>query len=244
MSARAASALLVAVLAAGAFAREPAAAIAPFSLAKPGKALPEGWRPLELPRVPPPEFALVQDSGTTVLRSRAVAAAGTVTHALDALPAERPLLSWRWKVDRVVERANLAERSGDDFAARVYVFYDVPVESLAFAQRVKALLARTVWGEMLPTAAICYVWDNRHAPGKSAWNPYTDRVRTVVLRSGRAGAWAQESRDLEADFRAAFGAQWPGPVPRVTAIAIGNDTDQTGETVTAWFGDFALEARR
>jgi hypothetical protein len=33
-------------------------------------------------------------------------------------------------------------------------------------------------------------------------------------------------------------------VPRVTGIAVGNDTDQTGETVTAWFGDFRLEARR
>lgn len=244
MSLRAASALLIGALAASASAREPAAAIAPFSLAKPGNALPVGWRPLELPRVPAPEFAVVEESGTTVLRSRAVAAAGTVTHAIDALPAERPLLSWQWKVDRVVERADLAQKSGDDFAARVYVFFDVPVESLAFAQRVKALLARAVWGETLPTAAICYVWDNRHAPGTSAWNPYTDRVRTVVLRSGQAGAWAKEARDLEADFRAAFGAQWPGPVPRITGIAIGNDTDQTGETVTAWFGDFALRARR
>jgi hypothetical protein len=33
-------------------------------------------------------------------------------------------------------------------------------------------------------------------------------------------------------------------VPRVTGIAIGNDTDQTGESATAWFGDFRLEARR
>jgi hypothetical protein len=30
----------------------------------------------------------------------------------------------------------------------------------------------------------------------------------------------------------------------VTGIAAGNDTDQTAETVTAWFGDFRLEERR
>jgi hypothetical protein len=29
----------------------------------------------------------------------------------------------------------------------------------------------------------------------------------------------------------------------VTGIAAGNDTDQTGEAVTAWFGDFTLGAR-
>jgi hypothetical protein len=117
------------------------------------------------------------------------------------------------------------------------------VESLSLGARMKALVARAIWGEKLPTAALCYVWDNRHPPGTRAWNPYTDRVRTVVLRSGRPGAWAAESRDLEADFREAFGSQWPGPVPRVTGIAAGNDTDQTGEAVTAWFGDFRLERR-
>jgi len=221
-----------------------AADIAPFSRASPGAALPEGWRPLTLPRIAPPEVALVGESGTTVLRSRAAAAGGTVAYSLDASPAERAILSWRWKVDRVVERADLAEKGGDDFAARVYVFFDVPAGSLPLGARVKATLARAIWGEKLPTAALCYVWDNRHAPGTSVWNPYTDRVRTVVLRSGSPGAWAAEARDLEADFRAAFGSQWTGPAPRVTGIAIGNDTDQTGETVTAWFGDFRLEARR
>jgi hypothetical protein len=218
--------------------------IAPFSRASPGAVLPPGWRPLNLAKIPPPEMRLVQDEGATVLQSRAAAAAGTVAHELDVSPAERGILAWRWKVDRVVAGADLAQKSGDDFAARVYVFFDVPVESLSFGARARAFLARAIWGEKLPTAALCYVWDNRHPVGTSGWNPYTDRVRTVVLRSASPGAWASEARDLEADFRAAFGSQWAGPVPRVTGIAIGNDTDQTGETATAWFGDLRLEARR
>jgi hypothetical protein len=219
-------------------------AIAAFSGAGAGGPLPAGWSPLTLPRIAAPEFALVADSGVTVLRVRAASAAGTVAHSLDATTARTPILSWRWRVDRVVEGADLERKSGDDFAARVYVFFDVPADSLPLAARMKAALARAFWGEKLPTAAICYVWDNRHPVGTSAWNPYTDRVRTVVLRSGSPGAWAVESRDLEADFRAAFGGEWQGPVPRVTGIAAGNDTDQTRETVTAWFGDFRLEARR
>lgn len=244
MRACAAFVALAAGLAAYPYALATGADIAPFSHAKPGQALPEGWRPLNIARIAPPEVKLVDEAGVTVLRSRAAAAAGTVAHAFDVSPSERPLLAWRWKVDRVVGRADLAQKSGDDFAARVYVFYDLPVSALPFGVRVKVLLARAIWGEELPTAAICYVWDNRHAPGTSAWNPYTDRVRTVVLRSGSPGAWMDETRDLEADFRDAFGAQWTGPVPRVTGIAIGNDTDQTGETVTAWFGDFRLGPRR
>ncbi len=244
MIARGLAAAFLALLAASGIAAPVADPIAPFSGAAPGSALPAGWRTLSLPGIPAPEFSLVDEAGTTVLRARAAAAAGTVAFALEADPAARPRLAWRWKVDRVVAAADLADRRGDDFAARVYVFYDVPVGSLPLGARVKALVARAFWGESLPTAALCYVWDNRHAPGTSAWNPYTDRVRTVVLRSGGAGEWARETRDLEADFRAAFGGEWKGPVPRVTGIAAGNDTDQTGETVTAWFGDFRLEARR
>ena len=217
--------------------------IARFSAAAPGTTLPAPWRTLLLPKVAPPEFRLVSEGDATVLQVRSVAAAGTAAHALDAPPAERPMLAWRWKVDRVVSAGNLAEKSGDDFAARVYVFFDVPLSALPVGARVKVMLGRAIWGDHLPTAALCYVWDNRHPIGTAAWNPYTDRVRTIVLRSGAPGAWQAERRDLEADFRAAFGAQWPGPVPRVTGIAVGNDTDQTRESVTAWFGDFRLLPR-
>lgn len=237
------SAVFLAVLLALAQASPPAADPAPFSAMKPGAALPAGWLPLALPKIPAPAFALEADDGVTVLRSRAAAAAGTVAFALAHDVAARPVLRWRWKVDRVVARANLAERSGDDFAARLYVFFDVPLGTLPLAQRLKIFVARQLHGTAVPTAAICYVWDNTHPPGTSGWNPYTDRVRTVVLRSGGAGAWADESRDLEADFREAFGAAWTGPVPRVTGIALGNDTDQTGETATAWFGDLRLGRR-
>jgi hypothetical protein len=57
----------------------------------------------------------------------------------------------------------------------------------------------------------------------------------VVLRNADSdvGSWVDEKRNLAADFRAAFG----DITPVVTGIAIGADTDQTEESVTAWFGD-------
>jgi hypothetical protein len=156
------------------------------------------------------------------------------------------VLSWRWKVDRVVENADLRAKSGDDFAARVYVFFDVRPEDLPVGARIKYFIARLLYGEALPTTAICYVWDNRHPVATVAANPYTDRVRTLVLESGPklAGTWKTETRDVSADFRAAFAVAPERGVPRISGIAAGNDTDQTGESVTAWFGDFTLEPRR
>ena len=45
--------------------------------------------------------------------------------------------------------------------------------------------------------------------------------------------WAKESRDVAADFKAAFGFD----APAVTGVAVGNDTDNTADNVTTWFGD-------
>jgi hypothetical protein len=223
----------------------PANPIAPFSSLPPGGAFPATWKPLGLPQWKSPEFALVADQGVTVLRARADAAAGSLVHALDADATERPILAWRWKVDRVVEKGDIERKAGDDFAARVYVYFDVPAESLPFTARAKLRLARLYYGMELPAATICYVWDNRKPVGTSVWNAFTDRVRMVVLESGNANAghWVEEQRDLDADFRAAFGVSWPRPTPHIKGIALGNDTDQTKETVTAWFGDVHLEAR-
>jgi hypothetical protein len=229
---------------AGAVMAAEVAAIAPFSAAPPGAALPAGWREVMLPRVKHAEVALVADEGATVLRVHSDAAAGSAAHPLRADVALQPTLSWRWKIDRVVEKADLAERAGDDFAARVYVFFDVPLRELSLGERWKLRIARLIYGDDVPAAGICYVWDNRHAPETVTPNPYVPRIRTFVLQSGEAsaGRWITERRDLDADFRAAFGPRRDA-VPRVSGIAAGNDTDQTGESVTAWFGDFTLGAR-
>jgi hypothetical protein len=154
------------------------------------------------------------------------------------------MLSWRWKIDRVVEKADMREKDGEDFAARVYVSFDYPLDELPFLARAKLKVARAIYGHV-PAAAICYVWDNRHAPGTSLWSPHFDYVRVVVVESGnaRAGEWVEERRDVDADFRAAFGERWQRPTPAIAAVVAGNDSDQVHESVTAWFGDFRLEAR-
>jgi hypothetical protein len=115
---------------------------------------------------------------------------GSVAHSIDANP-HGVALAWRWKVDRVVQAADMERRSGDDYAARVYVFFDVPRADLPWNTRIKIAAIELIYGKPVPTAAICYVWDNRHPVGASQWNAYTDRVRMVVLRSGaaEAGEW-------------------------------------------------------
>jgi len=234
--------LLALVLLAGlGSARAEPAQPAPFSQALPGAALPVGWTLTTLAKIPrATRFDLVKDGDATVLRATSEAAAASVTHRLRVDPARAPRLAWRWKISRVLEQADLASKAGDDYAARVYVFFDYDIERLPFLERAKIILARTLYDADLPAATLCYVWDNRYPVGTSTWSAYTDRVRMVVLESGgaKAGQWVAETRDVAADFRAAFGE----PAPAINGIALAADTDNTGETAVSYFGDFAFLA--
>jgi hypothetical protein len=207
-----------------------------FSSLSPGQALPAAFRIITLPKIAHNKFSLVGDDGKTVLQVDSDNSAGSVAIPLTATLAQgNTNLEWRWKVSRVLEHADLEKKTGDDYAARVYVFFDVPLESLSFVERSKIKLARLVAGSDVPTAAICYVWDNKHRVGLRAWSPYSTRVRKIVLQSGPefVGRWKNESRDVAADFREAFGTD----MPPVTGVAVGNDTDNTDDKVTTWYGD-------
>jgi len=220
------------------------APIPPFSTAPPGERMPQGWVTVTLPYGPQPDFHLVREGGETVVRVATTDSFGMVSHVLSAQAERTPLLRWRWKIDHAVDKADLEVKDREDFAARVYVAFDYPESELPFSERAKLGAARAFY-PFVPAAAICYVWDNTHAAGAAAWSPHMGHVRVVVVESGnaRAGQWIEEQRDVEADFVAAFGKQWEGRVPRIVAIVAGNDTDQTQESATAWFGDFHLEAR-
>lgn len=211
----------------------------PFALPAANKPAPDSsssnWRVLSIPGIASARFAIAEEAGQRILEVEADKAAATLAAGASVDPAALPRFNWRWQVNRVVEKADLSQKSGDDFAARVYVFFDVPLEDVPFFDRMKILFARTFYKAEVPTAALCYVWDNKHAPDTRVWSPYTSRVRIIVLQSGntRAGQWVTESRDVAADFREAFGRT----APRITGIALGADTDQTGERVVARFAE-------
>lgn len=208
-----------------------------FSDATPGSSMPSGWQPYRMSRRHAmAQISIVRDAATSVLHIDADHAAGAVAHKLD-LPAAT-LMSWRWKVDHSVARADLTKKHGDDFAARVYVFFDLPRSALSFGARMKLRLAHMVFGFDLPTAALCYVWDNHHPIGTVAPNAFYSGIKMIVLQTGDSHArqWQTQHRDLAADFRAAFGR----PAPHVSGVALSADTDNTGGHVNAWFGDVQL----
>ncbi len=211
-----------------------------FAKLSPGQAMPKDFHVVAYPNVKPNQFALVQDEGKTVLKVDANHSAGSMAVPIALLGGQTSnVLQWRWKVDRMLDKADMDEKTADDHSARLYVFFDVPLETLPFADRTKIRLASSIAGVDMPTAALCYVWDNKHPVGYSAWSPFTPRLRKIVLQSGpdTVGQWRRETRDVAADFKRAFGFD----APAITGISMGNDTDNTDDRATAWFGDVGFK---
>lgn len=211
-------------------------AITRFSSANAGDALPAPWKLVTLGKIKKPtRYSLVLDADKTVLRADADASMASVMHPLHFDPRDHPVLEWRWKIAHLLRKSNIATKSGDDFPARFYVLFDYDIARLPFATRAKIRIARALFGEDIPLAALCYVWDGKSVKEVSAWSPYTDRVRVIVAESGEAhlNQWVTVRRNIVDDFRAAFGED----PPSVTGVAVATDTDNTGESVTAFYGD-------
>jgi hypothetical protein len=215
----------------------------PFSAGPLGATAPAGWSVQPLPKVERKTvYDLIDDNGRIVLRARAEKAAASLRHSLHADPVRTPILRWRWRVERALQAADMTTKEGDDYAARLYVFFDRDPESLSLKERALLKLGRARYGNDLPAAALCYVWDNRQPVGTLLPNAYTPFVAMVAASSGNgeAGRWVSLRRNVAEDYRRAFGAD----APRITGVAVSVDTDNTGESATGYFGDIEFTAER
>lgn len=215
--------------------------VMPFSSLRAGDPLPAWLRPHSFADRPRhTRYELVEDEGRVVLRAQADASTAGLVRELKVDPRTHPLLAWRWKVSRLVSRGDPATREGDDFAVRVYVTFDLDPASLPVGERLKLSLAKMMYGERIPLAVLCYVWDARTPRDAILPNAYTDRVRMVIAESGaaRVGRWIALERNVREDYRRAFGSE-PGAV---NGVIVSSDTDNTGESLEAWYGDISFRS--
>jgi hypothetical protein len=152
-----------------------------------------------------------------------------------------PVLCWSWYIDHPVAKADMTKKSGDDYAARVYIGFDIPDAALSGSTKFKLAIGRAFFGKDLPDAALVYVWDNKHPVGTARKSSYNDRTQLIVAETGasRAASWVSERVDLASDFARAFGSSKGNPV----GLAIAADGDNTGSKGRAGFADIHFVAR-
>lgn len=203
---------------------------------------PAPWRLVRFKEgVPPTDYRIRAWAGEFAIEAHAHASMALLARPIHIDLASTPILCWRWRIDAPIAVADLREKSGDDYAARVYVAFRIPPGSMTWATRSKLALARTVFGADVPDAALNYVWDNRHPIGTVTPNAYTERAMMIVTRSGAAdaGRWVSERRDVLADIRSAFGAGSFTPM----LLAVASDGDDTGSSAHAGFARLRFVAR-
>ncbi len=128
-----------------------------------------------------------------------------------------PFLNWSWRITNRLTGLDEQSKSGDDYAARVYV---VVKGGLAFWQ----------------TKAINYVWASNTAKGAVWPNAFAgDHAMMLALRGPEAplNAWQTEKRNVRADLQKLFGAD----LPVIDAVALMTDTDNSKQHVSAFYGD-------
>lgn len=210
-------------------------AIASFS-AGPGQGLRQQWQPLIITRAKKPtQYRVVSEQGKTFLHARAAAASSGLMQQLDIDPLARPWLHWRWKVGNLIASADNFQRHAEDSPARIILAFDGDKDGLPFADQILFETARVITGRDMPYATMMYVWENKAEVGTVIPNARTGRIKMVVAASGAdgIGQWRDFTRNIVDDYEKAFGEK-PG---RLIGIGVLTDTDNTGETVEAWYGD-------
>ena len=212
-----------------------------------GASLHPGWRVVGFPPahkpIPPTRFEPAQADGVPAVRVDTDSSYGTLVH--EPAGATGQTLSWRWRLDAPLAggavRPDILTKAGDDAALKVCAMFDHPLERVPFFERQALRIARSVSGDNLPAATVCYVWDSTYPAQTQAANPYTRRVRFVTLQgmSAPLQRWVTESRDLARDFARLFADELPAgaEVPRITRILVGADSDNTGSRSTGWVAD-------
>lgn len=167
-------------------------------------------------------YTFVEQGGKRALFADSQGAASGLYREIQVDLSRTPYLNWSWRVDRVLNGVDERTKAGDDYPARVYV---VVSGGAAF------------W----KTRSLVYVWSSNQPVGATWNNAFTSNARTLALRSGmkEVGRWVSEKRDIRADFRQLFGED----IDHIDAVALMTDTDNSGQSATAWYGDIYFTAR-
>ena len=176
-------------------------------------ALPPSWtvRPVRGSRAP--TSAIRDSSGERFLRLEGRGTAAWFVRALE--PTERPKhgrLTWSWRVPLAPLGADVRERDRDDSALRVFVVFD--------HRGILSRVPRTIFYTVTAPALSGYQAKSRQSG---------DLMIVGISAAGPGMGWNRTTRDPLSDYR----AFWHAEPPRILAVGIMQDAEQTDSAVMA-----------
>jgi Protein of unknown function (DUF3047) len=198
----------------------------------------DAWQDVPLPGKASTRYTPELKDGRAAVAAFAERAASMWRRRLDMDPATLGEVRFAWWVSALPLHASVADVDREDAAARVLFGFAGDIGKLPQRTRMMFDLAEALTGEQPPYATLMYVWDASAPVGSVIVNPRTDRVRKIVVDSGTQalGRWRDHRRDLQADFKLAFGE----PPGRLVSVAVMTDSDNTRSQVRAWYDTLSL----
>ncbi len=170
-----------------------------------GDALPAAWRVRAVRGQQAPASMIIDSAGLRYLRIAGSARAAWFVHELRTPLPVGGRLSWRWRVPLAPAGASLDSTASDDAALRVFVVF-----------------ARRGVFETTPRALFYTVADGN--PPVLASGPRRRPLAAIAIgQPSLTRNWVAVTADPLADYR----RLWHSDAPRIVAIGVMQDTDQT-----------------
>ncbi len=213
-------------------------------MSPPGEAAPHsasaalGWHDLALPGKASTLYSFTTEQGRPVVLAESLGSASMLRRTVRVEPASLGRVKFSWRVPSLIETADLTDRDASDSPVRLILAFDGDHARLTLRNRLMFDLAHAVTGEAPPYATLMYVWDNKAPMESVIHSGRTDRIRKIVLESGKSnlGGWRHYERDIAEDYRKTFGED-PGPL---IAVGLMTDSDNTRSRAKAWYGEVHL----
>jgi hypothetical protein len=218
----------------------PVLEVGKFSSVESGGSLPAEWKPLTFKNIEKHTFyTLARDGDAVVVKAESRASASGLIREIKINSKEYQIIQWRWKVGNILKKGDVRKKEGDDYPARLYITFEYDPKKLTFVERAKYGLVKALYGQYPPLAAINYIWESLSPKGIMVPNPFTDRVMMFAVESGeeKLNQWVNEERNVYEDYKKAFGEE----PPMISGVAIMTDTDNTGESAVAFYGDIVFK---
>lgn len=196
------------------------------------------WAHRTFPGKTATRFEYARREGRDAVSADAQSSMSVVQQALRIEAEHLGKVRFSWNVPALIDGADMALRDKDDAPVRIVLAFDGDRSRFSPKDAALSELARALTGEPLPYATLMYVWCNHRPLGSIIQSPRTDRVRKLVVESGKRGLnqWLEYERDVRADYERVFGEK-PGAL---VGIAIMSDSDNTQSRSSAWYGPVQL----
>ena len=191
------------------------------------------WESLTFPKIKAHStYTLVKEGDTSILKAESRASASAMVYRRTFNVYDNPRIRWRWKVDQLSDWGDPREKARDDYPIRVYVMFSYDSAQASLGDRLIYGVAKAIYDKYPPHSTLNYVWTGHNLPERIIVSPYTEKARIIILEKGkeRVGRWVEESVHVLDDYRKAFGKD----PPAVAGLAVMSDTDNTGESASAY----------